>query len=44
MIKWILVATPVLAGAVFAAGCWVGWKTTMKAMDSVKKKVEDVQR
>jgi len=44
MIKWVFFAAPVVAGAVFAAGCWVGWKTTMKAIDSVKKKVEDNAR
>jgi hypothetical protein len=44
VIKWVVFGAPLIAGAVFAAGCWVGWKTTMKAMDSVKKKVEDVQR
>jgi hypothetical protein len=40
MIKWMVFVAPVVVGAVFAAGCWVGWKTTMRVMDSVKKKVE----
>jgi hypothetical protein len=41
MIKWIASAAAVVAGAAFAAGAYVGWKTTLKAMDSVAKRTKD---
>lgn len=33
MIKMTLVVGTVVVGVAFAAGCYVGWKTTMKAME-----------
>lgn len=35
MIKWIITAGAVGAGVAFAAGCYVGWKTTLKVVDSL---------
>jgi len=46
MIRWSLVAGGAIAGVAFAAGAWVGWKTTLKVIDSVeqrRKKVQDVR-
>ncbi len=40
MIKWSLLAGGVVAGVAFAAGCWVGWKTTLKVIDSVNVRKE----
>jgi len=40
MIKWVLVGGAVVAGVAFAAGTFVGWKTTLKVIDSVKAKKE----
>jgi hypothetical protein len=34
MIKWIVLAGAVGAGFAFAAGAYVGWKTTLKVIDS----------
>jgi hypothetical protein len=36
-IKYVALAGVVGCGAAFAAGAWVGWKTTMKAFDVVGK-------
>jgi hypothetical protein len=41
MFKWIAVGAAVGAGFVFAAGCYVGWKTTMMTVTAVKKKMGD---
>lgn len=41
MIKWIAGAAAVGVGFAFAAGAYVGWKTTLKAMDSVAKRAKD---
>jgi hypothetical protein len=38
MIKWTVMAATVGVGFAFAAGCWVGWKTTLKVMDSVQER------
>ena len=43
MIKWVAAAGATIAGFAFAAGAYVGWKTTLKVIDSVedrRKKVE----
>lgn len=34
MIKWAFWAGGIVAGFAFAAGCYVGWKTTMKVVDN----------
>jgi hypothetical protein len=46
MIKWVLIGGGMVAGVAFAAGTYVGWKTTLKVIDSVKakKEKEDVRR
>jgi len=48
MIKWIIVAGTMATGAAFTVGCFVGWKTTLKVLDSVerreKKRQENDQR
>ena len=38
MIKWVVAGITIGAGFVFAAGCYVGWKTTLKAIDSVAER------
>lgn len=35
MIKWIVVGTSVVAGFTFAAGAWVGWKTTVNLLNKI---------
>lgn len=40
MIKWIALAGAVATGFAFAAGAWVGWKTTLQALDSVTERVK----
>lgn len=35
MIRTIVAVGAVVTGAAFAAGFYVGWKTTMKVMDNV---------
>jgi len=44
VIKWVVMAGAVAAGFAFAAGTYVGWKTTLKVVDSVdqRRKVKDV--
>ena len=44
MIRWVVFASAIVSGFAFAAGCYVCWKTTLRAMDSVmerKKKASD---
>lgn len=36
MIQATLVVGSIAVGFAFAAGCYVGWKTTMKVIDSVE--------
>lgn len=38
MIRTTLAVGTVVVGIAFAAGCYVGWKTTLKAMEAVRKK------
>lgn len=38
MIKWVFIAGGVVAGAAFAAGTYVGWKTTLRVIESVNSK------
>lgn len=40
MIRWVLYASVAATGIAFAAGCYVGWKTSMKVVDSVGKRVK----
>lgn len=35
MIKTVLALGTVVVGVAFAAGCYVGWKTTLKVVDDV---------
>jgi len=35
MIKWVTMGVTVGIGLAFAAGAYVGWKTTLKITDSV---------
>ena len=35
MIKTTLAVGTVVVGIAFAAGCYVGWKTTMRVLDNV---------
>lgn len=37
MIKWVVTVSALGAGIAFAAGCYVGWKTTLKVVDSLEK-------
>ena len=41
LVKWVALAGAVGAGFAFAAGSYVGWKTTMKAFEAVAKQVKD---
>lgn len=43
MIKWVIIGSGLVAGVAFAAGTWVGWKTTLKVIDSVNAKKEKVK-
>lgn len=38
MIKWAIAAGAAIAGFSFAAGAYVGWKTTLKVLDSVERR------
>lgn len=38
MIKLVAAAGAVIAGFAFATGCYVGWKTTLKVLDSVERR------
>ena len=38
MIKWIAVAGATCVGFAFAAGCYVGWRTTLKVVESTKER------
>ena len=40
MIKWVILAGAVGTGFAFAAGAYVGWKTTLRVIDSVNKRVQ----
>lgn len=42
MIKWTLVVGGLVAGVAFAAGTYVGWKTTLKVIDSVEARRKKV--
>ncbi len=41
MIKKALAAAPIIVGFVFATGFYVGWKTTLRIVDSVIPRKED---
>jgi len=41
MIRWVLIGSGVAAGVAFAAGAYVGWKTTLKVIDSVNAKKKE---
>ena len=41
LIKWVALAGAVGTGFAFAAGTYVGWKTTMKAFETVSRQVKD---
>ena len=41
MIKWVLMGSGLVAGLAFAAGTYVGWKTTLKVIDSVNAKKKE---
>ena len=38
MIKWALFAAALASGFAFGAGCFVGWKTTLKVVDSIDER------
>jgi hypothetical protein len=38
MIRWVVVTMAVCSGVAFAAGIYVGWKTTLRVCDSVERK------
>ena len=44
MIKKTLAATPIIVGFVFAAGFYVGWKTTLRVVDSIISRKEEKEQ
>jgi len=42
MFKKIVGAMAIVSGISFAAGCYVGWKTTMLVVDDVNKRLKKV--
>jgi hypothetical protein len=38
VIKWTVLAAVAATGFAFAAGAFIGWKTTLKVLDSVQER------